>query len=65
MLGQKVAALVVSQKGLSLEELRIFAGSRLPRYQLPEMIHLQTEELPKNAMGKVNKKQLLVHFPRK
>ena len=42
---------------LSLEELRGWARERLPPYQLPETLQV-VEAIPRNAMGKVNKKRL-------
>lgn len=43
--------------GLTLHDLRAWARDRLPPYQLPR--HLKVvEAIPRNAMGKVNKKEL-------
>lgn len=48
---------------LSLEQLRDWARDLLPPYQLPAQLHV-VEALPRNAMGKVNKKDLRVKcFP--
>ena len=59
--GQKVGAVIVlSQKESSLElnELRDWAKNRMPRYSLPTVLKIM-DELPRNAMGKVNKKELI------
>ncbi|KAL8153154.1 hypothetical protein V2J09_010914 [Rumex salicifolius] len=45
------------QPALTLEELRGWAKDRLAPYKLPTRLHLW-ESLPRNAMGKVNKKDL-------
>ncbi|PRW56153.1 malonate-- ligase [Chlorella sorokiniana] len=42
---------------LSLHDLRAWARDRLPPYQLPRHLEL-VEAIPRNAMGKVNKKEL-------
>jgi malonyl-CoA/methylmalonyl-CoA synthetase len=39
------------------EELRRFCGERLPPYQVPQLF-LRVSSIPRNAMGKVNKKAL-------
>ena len=43
--------------GLSLEELRAWAEGRMPTYRVPSLL-LVLDQIPKNAMGKVNKKEL-------
>ena len=43
--------------GLSLAALREWAAPRLPRYELPRAL-VVVEAIPRNAMGKVNKKEL-------
>ena len=52
--------IVLSEKETSLElnELRDWAKNRMPRYSLPTVLKIM-EELPRNAMGKVNKKELI------
>ena len=42
---------------LTLESLKQHASSELPPYQVPRRLHL-VEAVPRNAMGKVNKKEL-------
>ena len=61
--GQKIAAVVVlrqQQRGstLSLEQLRTWSKDRLPSYQLPTVLRV-IESIPRNALGKVNKKELV------
>lgn len=43
---------------LTIEELRTFLASRLAPYKLPQVLRL-VKTLPKNAIGKINKKTLL------
>ncbi|XP_078608127.1 malonate--CoA ligase ACSF3, mitochondrial-like [Branchiostoma floridae x Branchiostoma japonicum] len=61
--GQRVAAIVVLRKGasLSLGELKNWGKDRMPSYLIPSEIKL-VPVLPRNAMGKVNKKELLKEF---
>ncbi|KAG5661797.1 hypothetical protein KAF25_004036 [Fusarium avenaceum] len=60
--GQKVAAVVVvsekSQDGMSLEQLRSALKPRITAYKIPQDMEI-VEALPRNAMGKVNKKELI------
>jgi malonyl-CoA/methylmalonyl-CoA synthetase len=58
--GERVAACVVLRAGatLALDELQAFARERLAVYKVPRALRL-LPELPRNAMGKVQKKQLL------
>ena len=37
--------------------MKDFAGQRLPKYQVPHRVVVLTE-IPRNAMGKLNKKAL-------
>lgn len=46
-----------SSSGLELAELRQWAADRLPPYQLPAELRV-VPAIPRNAMGKVNKKEL-------
>ena len=39
------------------EDVRSFATERLPKYQVPSRVML-LDEIPRNAMGKINKKAL-------
>jgi malonyl-CoA/methylmalonyl-CoA synthetase len=58
--GERIAACVVLRAGtrLTLDELQAFARERLAPYKTPRALRLLAE-LPRNAMGKVQKKQLL------
>jgi malonyl-CoA/methylmalonyl-CoA synthetase len=58
--GERVCACVVTRAGavLDLDELQAFARERLAVYKVPRALRL-LPALPRNAMGKVMKKQLL------
>lgn len=59
--GQKVAAvIVINQTNVPLEltELRDWAKDKMPHYSMPTILKVM-DELPRNAMGKVNKKELI------
>ncbi len=58
--GQKVAAVVVLQEGATLDitDLKQWAQNQMPLYQIPTVLKL-VECMPRNSMGKVNKKELL------
>ncbi|GIG91394.1 acyl-CoA synthetase [Plantactinospora endophytica] len=56
-LGQQVVAYVVGD-GVTAQTLIDFVASGLSRHKRPRQVHL-VEELPRNAMGKVQKRQLL------
>ncbi|XP_018579732.1 acyl-CoA synthetase family member 3, mitochondrial [Anoplophora glabripennis] len=57
--GEKIAAVVVLRNGaeVSLDKLRDWASDKMPKYALPSELKV-VEDIPKNAMGKVNKKEL-------
>lgn len=57
--GERTAACLVMKDGasISLDELRTWAQGHLAKYKLPTRI-LCVGELPKNAMGKVTKKEI-------
>ncbi|KAG7482948.1 hypothetical protein JOB18_034976 [Solea senegalensis] len=61
--GQKVTAVMQLKRGhrLTLPELKIWAREHMAPYIIPTGLVL-VEELPRNQMGKVNKKDLLRHF---
>ena len=46
---------------VTVEELRKWLSEKLPKYQLPSRLE-SVESIPRNAMGKVNKKQLRKDF---
>ena len=61
--GERIGAAVVLAPGaaLTLEELRRWAGDRLAPYKLPTRL-LALEGLPRNAMGKVTKSDVVRLF---
>ena len=59
--GEVIAAVVVSHRPETLlteTELTEFCTSKMASYQKPRLWKI-VDEIPRNAMGKVNKKQLL------
>ncbi|KAL7406266.1 hypothetical protein ABVT39_016752 [Epinephelus coioides] len=61
--GQKVTAVVQLKNGqsMTLAELKTWAREHMAPYTIPSGLVL-VEEMPRNQMGKVNKKDLLRHF---
>ncbi|CAG8700110.1 9806_t:CDS:10 [Gigaspora margarita] len=62
--GQKVGAIVVlknQESKLDLKQLREFGKDKLAHYKLPTLLKV-INELPKNSMGKANKKELVKLF---
>ena len=59
VLGERVHAVIVTRDGsVSAEALRSWCAERLSDYKVPETIDLRAEPLPRNANGKVMKRQL-------
>jgi len=58
VLGERVHAVVVVKGGASVATLQAWCAERLSDYKVPETIDLTTEPLPRNANGKVLKRQL-------
>jgi acyl-CoA synthetase (AMP-forming)/AMP-acid ligase II len=58
VLGERVHAVVVVKGGASVATLRAWCAERLSDYKVPETIDLTTDPLPRNANGKVLKRQL-------
>lgn len=63
--GQKIAALIVCKENsnedadaLTLPKLRAWCEERIASYQIPSIIKLM-DEIPRNAMGKTNKKEIV------
>ena len=61
-LGQKIVAIIVAKSPsavpkLTIDYLRQYAKQALPHYSLPDAVTV-LEQIPRNAMGKVNKKEL-------
>jgi len=60
----QVAAVLVLRPGastLDLSDLRSWSAERLPPYQLPSMLRV-VDAMPRNAMGKINKKSLVTQL---
>jgi long-chain acyl-CoA synthetase len=58
VLGERVHAVIVVRNSVSSEALRAWCAERLSDYKVPETIDLTAEPLPRNANGKVMKRQL-------
>ena len=59
VLGERVHAVIVTRDSdVSGEALRAWCAERLSDYKVPETIDLTAEPLPRNANGKVMKRQL-------
>ena len=56
MTAPDVSAMLVQK--VTLEQLQSFAKEHLPPYQVPQQVEF-VDDIPRNAMGKINKKQLL------
>lgn len=61
--GQAVAAIIVPRPGseardLEVETLRTWCREKMPRYWTPSVVRI-LPEMPRNVMGKVNKKELV------
>lgn len=60
--GQKIAALIVCKENetesVTLPKLRAWCEERIASYQIPSIITI-LDEIPRNAMGKFNKKQIV------
>ncbi|XP_071973554.1 malonate--CoA ligase ACSF3, mitochondrial isoform X2 [Engystomops pustulosus] len=61
--GQRVSAIVKMRDGhtLSLKELKAWGRAVMAPYCIPAEL-IRVEEIPRNQMGKINKKQLLALF---
>ncbi len=58
VLGERVHAVVVTREAVGGEVLRAWCAERLSDYKVPETIDLTSDPLPRNANGKVMKRQL-------
>ena len=61
--GQAVAAIIVQRPDtgdleVEVESLRTWCRDKMPRYWMPSVIRI-LPEMPRNVMGKVNKKELV------
>ena len=59
-LGEEVAAVIMPKAGavLSADELTAFLGEHLAPFKIPTRIRLVDEQLPRNASGKILKREL-------
>jgi malonyl-CoA/methylmalonyl-CoA synthetase len=65
--GQIVGAITILKDPkfpMSLQTLQTWCRSRLANYKIPRKI-IVVSEIPRNAMGKINKKELVKMFDRK
>jgi acyl-CoA synthetase (AMP-forming)/AMP-acid ligase II len=58
VLGERVHAVVVARAAVDSEALRAWCAERLSDYKVPETMVITAEPLPRNANGKVLKRQL-------
>jgi long-chain acyl-CoA synthetase len=58
VLGERVQAFVVVKNNVGQDALREFCAQRLSDYKVPEKFILRSEPLPRNANGKVLKREL-------
>ena len=58
VLGERVHAVIVTRAEVGPEALRAWCAERLSDYKVPETMALTTDPLPRNANGKVIKRQL-------
>jgi long-chain acyl-CoA synthetase len=58
VLGERVHAVIVTRDAVTGEALRAWCAERLSDYKVPETMLLTSEPLPRNANGKVLKRQL-------
>ena len=58
VLGERVHAVVVTRGDVSSEALRAWCAEQLADYKVPETMLLTKEPLPRNANGKILKRQL-------
>jgi long-chain acyl-CoA synthetase len=61
-LGEVLVAAVVAQ-GQTEDSIKAAVGGRLARYKVPSHVAFSTEPLPRNVMGKVDKKMLRAIWP--
>ncbi|RXH11934.1 class I adenylate-forming enzyme family protein [Bradyrhizobium guangzhouense] len=58
VLGERVHAVVVTRVQVGSEDLRAWCAERLSDYKVPETMAITADPLPRNANGKVLKRQL-------
>jgi long-chain acyl-CoA synthetase len=59
-LGEELACHVMVRPGATLEvaDLQAFVGERLATFKVPTRVTIVTEQLPRNASGKILKREL-------
>ena len=59
-LGEELACHVMVKPGetLDVDELQRFIGERLANFKVPSRVTIVTEQLPRNASGKILKREL-------
>ena len=62
VLGERVHAVIVTRNAVTSEALRAWCAERLSDHKVPETMALTSEPLPRNANGKVIKRQLREAF---
>lgn len=67
--GQRVFALIVLKSNITEEkfdtgEFKKWCKSRLPKYSVPRLVQI-VDRIPKNQLGKVNKKELIQFYENK
>ena len=64
VLGEEVGAVVQLKPGMSAteEEIRHFVAGHLAAFKVPKVVRFQTDPLPRNANGKILKKELKEQF---
>src|SRR4029453_15904977 len=62
VLGERVHAVVVTRNAGEAEVLRAWCAERLSDYKVPETMDVRMDPLPRNANGKVMKRQLREAF---
>lgn len=53
------------ESSLDLKTLRLWSENHMASYKLPSLMIVMEDDIPKNAMGKVSKKQLVYLFEEK
>jgi malonyl-CoA/methylmalonyl-CoA synthetase len=59
--GQKIGVIFKAKRNIGLDEIKEWSRTRMAHYKIPK-ISLQVSEIPRNQMGKVNKKELVKLF---
>jgi acyl-CoA synthetase (AMP-forming)/AMP-acid ligase II len=60
--GERVAVILVAESSLTLDELRSVLKPKIAFYKIPTLLKVLPDAIPRNAMGKVNKKDLIKLF---